>query len=449
MAKETRGRVISKKHLARIERERMQRRYILIGSAIVILLVIGFIGYGLLDQSVLQPLQPVASVDGQNISTRNWQAHVRYARQGIVQQYIQTYSFAQAFGSDPSTQQYFANSLQQIAAQLDPTTVGQQELDRMIEDVFIQKEAQKRGITISDDELNKTLQEDFGFYANGTTTPTPETPTSVPPTLSATQLTMVTATPTLTPTVSGTPAITTTPSITTTPGVTATTAAITPTPKATGVITPTPTAAPTLTPTPYTLQMYQDNYKKAMDSLAKNTQISEAEFRQIVKEQLLRKKVEDAITADLSHSQDQVWLRDILVSSEVTATQVTERLNKGEDFGKLANELSQDTATKGSGGDMGWLAKDSLDPAIATVAFQMKVGEISKPIKGQNGYYIVQLIGHEIRQLTSTEYDQQKSQKFSTWLADQRKAANVKTYDYWTQRIPVEPTIPPSILQGQ
>ncbi len=130
MAKDTKKKVLTKKHLARLERERRQRRYILIASITVVVLVVGFIGYGILDRLVLQPLQPVATVNGVKITTKDWQARVRYSRQSIIQQYIQTAQLAQAFGSDPSTAQYFSSSLQQIASQLnDPTTVGNQVLN--------------------------------------------------------------------------------------------------------------------------------------------------------------------------------------------------------------------------------------------------------------------------------------------------------------------------------
>jgi hypothetical protein len=52
MAKETRRRAAtSKKHLARVERENLQRKYILWSSGIVLALVFGFILYGILEQA--------------------------------------------------------------------------------------------------------------------------------------------------------------------------------------------------------------------------------------------------------------------------------------------------------------------------------------------------------------------------------------------------------------
>jgi hypothetical protein len=58
----------TKKHLARLERENIQRRNILIGSAVVIISVIALIAYGLIDQYYLQGQKPVAIVNGDKIS---------------------------------------------------------------------------------------------------------------------------------------------------------------------------------------------------------------------------------------------------------------------------------------------------------------------------------------------------------------------------------------------
>ncbi|MGE5223791.1 MAG: peptidylprolyl isomerase, partial [Omnitrophica WOR_2 bacterium] len=202
----------------------------------------------------------------------------------------------------------------------------------------------------------------------------------------------------------------------------------------------------TLTPTPYTEQAFKDNYQKTLDVL-KNIQVSDAQFREIIRMQVLRQKVEDAIEKDLSHQQDQVWVRQILVADEATAKQVKARLDKGEDFAKVAKEVSTDTYTKDRGGDFGWQPRESLDPAYADVAFKMKIGQISDPVKTASGWYIIQLVGHETKVLTSTEYSQLKNQKFQEWLTTERGKSTVKTYDYWQQRVPQTPTLPASLQQ--
>jgi hypothetical protein len=435
MAKPSKKKILTKKHLARLERERRQRRYIIIASVTVVVLAVGLIGYGILDRQVLQPLQPVAVVDGTKITTRYWQAQVRYSRQSIINQYVQTEQLAQAFGSDPSTAQYFQNSLNQIASQLnDPTTLGNQVLNTMIQNVLIQEEAKRRGISISEANLDAVLQQDFGYYPNGTPTPTPTLPVLVEPTFNATQEAIITPTPTLTPTIPTTPTATPVLTITLTPTV---------------IPSVTPVPSPTLSPTPYTEQAYQKNLQQAYDNINKNIQVDQATFREIVSTQLLRQKVMEAITADVPHTEDEVWTRQIVVTDTVMADKVVQLIKSGQDFATLAKTYSTDAATKDAGGDMGWQPKSSMDSAVGDAAFALKnPGDISSPVKATNGnIVIIQLVAHEVRQLSSTDYDNLVQTKFNDWLTSQRNAANVKIYDYWQQRVPLEPTLPASVQQ--
>jgi hypothetical protein len=81
MARNPKQPLVTKKHLARIQREQLQRRYLLIGSIIVIGLVLIVIGYGAFNEFYLKQRQPVAVVNGENIMTSDFQARVRYERQ--------------------------------------------------------------------------------------------------------------------------------------------------------------------------------------------------------------------------------------------------------------------------------------------------------------------------------------------------------------------------------
>ena len=188
MAKGQKGQLVTKKHLARQERENRQNRIILIVSIVVIVLVIGLIGYGIVQTYILEPSQPVAKVADNNITTKDFQTFARYQRVQLIQQYQQYEQFAQLFGSDQASLGYIQQYLAQINYQLEPTNLGQGTLDYLIADKIVQKEAEKLGISVSDDEINKALQDYFGYFPNGTPTSAP-TSISVPTsTLNPTQI---------------------------------------------------------------------------------------------------------------------------------------------------------------------------------------------------------------------------------------------------------------------
>ena len=87
---------------------------------------------------------------------------------------------------------------------------------------------------------------------------------------------------------------------------------------------------------------------------------------------------------------------------------VIERLNKGEDFAKLANELTEDPSGRKDGGDLGYFTKDQMVPEFSTVAFKLEKGKISEPIKTQFGWHVLKVEDRRKRQ--PPEFDKVKPQ---------------------------------------
>jgi len=73
------------------------------------------------------------------------------------------------------------------------------------------------------------------------------------------------------------------------------------------------------------------------------------------------------------------------------ATEALARVKKGEDFGKLASELSDDPGSKDKGGDLGFLAADGLVKEIAAAASSLKPGEVSGVVQSKFGYHIIKV----------------------------------------------------------
>ncbi|KQY97404.1 hypothetical protein ASD45_22290 [Pseudolabrys sp. Root1462] len=70
---------------------------------------------------------------------------------------------------------------------------------------------------------------------------------------------------------------------------------------------------------------------------------------------------------------------------------VIARLNKGEDFAKVADEVTEDPSGKGKGGDLGYFTKDQMVPEFANVAFALDKGKISGPVKTQFGWHVIKV----------------------------------------------------------
>jgi parvulin-like peptidyl-prolyl isomerase len=311
-----------------------------------------------------------------------------------------------------------------------PETIGQQVLDQMTNEILIRQEAAKRGITVSDEEVEKSIQENFNFFPDGTPSPT-VTPTEFSyPTLTSQQLTVYPSTATPGPT--STPEATATPdeSVTATP--TATTAPPTPSP------VPQP---PTATATAYTLEGFQTQYGDMLKNF-ETYNISESTVREVYKTELLRKKLLEEITKDTPRTEEQVWARHILVETEEEAQVVYQKLTTGkEDFAEVARTTSKDTGSGANGGDLGWFGKGAMVAEFEAAAFSQPIGEIGKPVKSEFGYHIIQVLARQELPLTDSQYQQKKETAFNDWLTTTREAAEITTHEVWKERVPTEPSL--------
>lgn len=450
MAKETKKKVVTRKEMSRLRREQRQRGFIVGGTIGVLALVVGVVVFGLLYELVFQGMKTVANVNGERISLKEFQDQVQYQRY----QYIRTYSsYAQLYNAfGPEMGSSFLGNLQSIENSLseaNKVTFGQDVLQNMVENIAIAQYAKENGISVSQEEIDTAIEEAFGFYANGTPTPTLTVTPFVTSTLSAEQYALVSPTPTKTelpPTEEVTPTATLTEQ-TPQPTVEGTPVANgeTPTAEEASQGTATATLEPTPTATEYTYQGFETERDTWLEDLA-GVNFTRADLEQLFRYSLLREKVYEQLTADVESVQEQVWARHILVADEATANEVLQKLNDGADFAALAEEYSTDESNKYVGGDLSWFYRGQMVDSFEEAAFSMKVGEISDPIQSDYGYHIIQVLGHETRPMTQSALQSNKQMIFSKWLEELTSKDSIKILDNWVNDIPMTPVIPPELL---
>src|SRR5262245_44905270 len=72
---------------------------------------------------------------------------------------------------------------------------------------------------------------------------------------------------------------------------------------------------------------------------------------------------------------------------------VLKRARAGEDFGKLAREVSEDTANAQNGGDLGFVGAGELVPQFEQAAFALKKGELAPaPVRTPFGYHAIKVL---------------------------------------------------------
>jgi len=123
-----------------------------------------------------------------------------------------------------------------------------------------------------------------------------------------------------------------------------------------------------------------------------------------------------------------------LTDIKLKALKIVSCLKDGNSFERLVKQYS-DEPLRSQGGMLGKFTRGILIPPLDNKAFSMKNGEISEPIKVNEGVYILQLINKTNESFKSIEevkeeirsylYEQEKEKLFNTWMNELWKKASV------------------------
>lgn len=394
--------MLTPKHVARADREQTLRNRILAGAGLTLLLVIGLLTYGWIQVNVIQPPQPVAIVNGQEISTGIFRDRVKLVQYNLQSQYSSLTSILAVVGDDPQARSTYQSQLNNVTQQLgSPLFVGSSVLDGLIQEVLVEQEAKLRGIVVTEQDLDQAIQENFGFSDQ------PAVLASASPGVPNPTQSEVDATPSA-------------------PGPTAS-------PPST-----TPAAA---SATPYTRELFERNYQAFLTNLG-SFGVNEGAVRSELQAQLYRERLGQTFEPEVPRVQEQVWARHILVAEESLAADLLEQARSGADWELLAAEHTTDEAGKANGGDLGWFARGRMVEPFEEAAFAGEVGDIVGPVQSEFGWHIIEILGHEDRELADSDFRSAVALAFDEWLSTSRDAAEVTIRDYWVERVPAPPILP-------
>ena len=158
-------------------------------------------------------------------------------------------------------------------------------------------------------------------------------------------------------------------------------------------------------------QQNQDKYKTveqvaieyielSLDKLAEGVEVTEQQLQTFYEEQ-----------KDIYTSKERRKISHILFSLKKNADE-TELLEKAkkvqqrlltEDFSELAKQVSDDSVTAKSGGDLGLFNVGTMEPAFEEAASKLKLGEVSDPVKSAFGYHLIKVTELESAKTKSFE----------------------------------------------
>lgn len=94
---------------------------------------------------------------------------------------------------------------------------------------------------------------------------------------------------------------------------------------------------------------------------------------------------------------------EVVTEKQKAAEGIAARAKKGEDFAKLAKELSEDPSAKQNSGDLDFFTKEQMVPEFSNAAFSMKKDEISEPVRSQFGYHVIKVTDRKAPETISLE----------------------------------------------
>ncbi len=122
------------------------------------------------------------------------------------------------------------------------------------------------------------------------------------------------------------------------------------------------------------------------------------------------------------------------------------RLKKGEDFAKLASELSEDPSGKANGGDLGYFTKEQMVPEFSDTAFKLDKGQISEPVKTQFGWHVIKVEDKRLKPLPKFEEVKPQIEQYVTRKAQAELVtslrASAKIEKMYKTEEPAKPAAP-------
>jgi parvulin-like peptidyl-prolyl isomerase len=105
-------------------------------------------------------------------------------------------------------------------------------------------------------------------------------------------------------------------------------------------------------------------------------------------------------------------------ASKAKADDIYAQLEAGADFAALAKSSSADPGSKDSGGKL-TISRGQTVPEFDKISFELDTGELSKPVKTQYGYHVIEAVS-DVRKASTTPLDKVRATIRATLLQQKR-----------------------------
>ncbi len=181
---------------------------------------------------------------------------------------------------------------------------------------------------------------------------------------------------------------------------------------------------PTPTPLP------QAEVDKIYNDMLANMKLSDKQFREVVEINLLRQKVQELLAGQVLTTGLVAHVQMVRADSQEEADSALKRIESGEDFAIVAQEVSTDTQTAETGGDLGWVASGQLSSRygeeVDAALFSMEVGT-ARVVESNGQFYLIRVVErNENGPLPDEVISARRNSALEDWLTARKAAPDVQ-----------------------
>ncbi len=125
------------------------------------------------------------------------------------------------------------------------------------------------------------------------------------------------------------------------------------------------------------------------NALASQVQVTDADIQAQYK--AMQAKSAGAEERRIQHILIEVNGKNSEAAAKQQIEKIAARIKAGEDFGKVASEVSQDPGSAANSGDLGFLSKGTFPGAFDDTAFSLPVNQVSAPVRSDAGYHLIKV----------------------------------------------------------
>ena len=169
-------------------------------------------------------------------------------------------------------------------------------------------------------------------------------------------------------------------------------------------------------------------YRQALN----DTELSDAEFRELMRRNLLTQRLTEYLGERLPTVVEQVRLYLIVFASPEAGTGIIAQLEAGADFFELAgSEANADEKLRAKGGEVGWLPREAMRPELAAV-FDLPVGQPSRMLALGASAYAVAMVGERAaaREMEPEAREAAKATALTTWFNQEYQYHKVEFHGF-------------------